>query len=249
MAEQPPDDQASAWEADLVRKGEQADPSESGTTYRLSSPNPLERSPVPVTSVPAIEPVGPRRVASKDSARWPLIGYNVLIFVTSVCVMTLELTASRIIGKHLGASLYTWTSVIGVILAGITIGNWLGGWLSDRYDRYRSLGWMYLLSSISSAGVLYLEQMISYLDRPTHVSWPLWVLAVVSFLFLFPAIALGATSPLIASLALSRSNRLGATVGHSGGVDGRPSQRVSRGGPLRLDAVVSLHLARVIRNL
>jgi len=143
-----------------------------------------------------------------------LFGYNVLIFLTSVCVMTLELTASRIIGKHLGASLYTWTSVIGVILAGITLGNWLGGWLADRFDRYRSLGWMYLLASIFSASVLFLEQTVSYLERPAGLDWPLWVLTVVSLLFLLPAIALGATSPLIASLALSKSHRLGATVGN-----------------------------------
>lgn len=216
MADKPADESQFAWDADMSsRKIEGGDPAESGTTYRLSNPAPASRPAGPAATVSVVEPVGPRRVASKDrGSRWALIGYNVLIFVTSVCVMTLELTASRIIGKHLGASLYTWTSVIGVILAGITLGNWLGGWLSDRFDRYRALGWMYLLASVSSGAVLFLEQTINYLDRPASVNWPMWVLTVVAFLFLMPAIALGATSPLIASLALSRSNRLGATVGN-----------------------------------
>ena len=206
-----------AWNADLGEGGNpgELEPSESDGTYRLAKEAPTRRPLTSMTPKPVVEPLPPRRIASKNSGdRLALAGYNLLIFLTSVCVMTLELTASRIIGKHLGASIYTWTSVIGVILAGITLGNWLGGWLADRYDRNRALGWMYLLSSISSAGVLLLEQMVDKLDRPESFSWPFWVLTVVALLFLLPAMALGATSPLIAALALSRSNRLGSTVGN-----------------------------------
>src|SRR4051812_37958919 len=65
--------------------------------------------------------IGGKRVVSNDLLA--LAGFNLLVFVSSVCVMTLELTASRLIAKHVGSSLYTWTSVIGVVLAGITIGN------------------------------------------------------------------------------------------------------------------------------
>lgn len=206
-----------SWDAEASggKKRVPSDPAEAAT-YRLSSPPGARRTSEPVTPIaPAIEPVPPRRVASKDSgSRLAVVGYSLLIFLTSACVMTLELTASRIIGKHLGASLYTWTSVIGVILAGITLGNWFGGWLADRFDRHYALGWMYLLSSVTSAGVLGLEQAVDQLSRPAAVSWPLWVLTVVALLFLLPAVALGATSPLIAALALSRSRRLGATVGN-----------------------------------
>lgn len=216
MAEKPGQEEGQfAWDADMSVPKPGGDPSDSGMTYRLASPSQMSSASEPVTRVPTMDPAPRRRIATKDQGnRYALMGYNLLIFVTSVCVMTLELTASRIISKHLGNSLYTWTSVIGVILAGITLGNWLGGWLSDRYDRYRALGWMYLLGSISSGGVLFLEQLVNVMERPASVSWPLWVLSVVALLFLLPALALGATSPLIASLALSRSNRLGATVGN-----------------------------------
>src|SRR5690349_17252705 len=140
MADKPGKEEGQfAWDADMTAPKPGGDPSDSGMTYRLATPSPLSPAAEPVTRVPTMEPVPRRRVATKDqSSRYALMGYNLLIFVTSVCVMTLELTASRIISKHLGQSLYTWTSVIGVILAGITLGNWLGGWLSDRYDRYRS---------------------------------------------------------------------------------------------------------------
>ena len=45
------------------------------------------------------------------------------VFISSFCVMVVELVAGRIIARFLGSSLYTWTSIIGVVLAGITIGN------------------------------------------------------------------------------------------------------------------------------
>ncbi|MDH4201905.1 MAG: fused MFS/spermidine synthase [Phycisphaerae bacterium] len=37
--------------------------------------------------------------------------------------MIIELVASRLIARDLGSSIYTWTSVIGIILLGITIGS------------------------------------------------------------------------------------------------------------------------------
>ena len=187
-----------------------------GDTYRLTSPSPMLIDP----DIPPIL-VTPRPVAKKGAAKkarsadyWALWGFNALVFLTSVCVMTLELTASRLIAKTVGSSLYTWTSVIGVVLAGITLGNFLGGWLADRYDRGRALAWMYLFGSISCASVLWMDQLVGPLTRPMLLSWPTWVLTVVSAMFLLPSLALGTISPLVASMALSRSARVGKTVGN-----------------------------------
>ena len=188
---------------------------ESQQTYRLSQESPVPREGIqPPPPVEHSFPV-PRKLAKpKSSNVMALMGFNLLVFVTSVCVMTLELTASRLIGKHVGSSLYTWTSVIGVVLAGITLGNWLGGWLADRFDRAKSLSWMYLFGSISCGSVLWLDQLVGTLPRPESFSWPAWVLTVVGVIFLLPALALGTTSPLVASMALDRSSRTGSTVGN-----------------------------------
>jgi predicted membrane-bound spermidine synthase len=195
------------------------DPRHTDETYRLSAPNPMfgddESSPTHVP--PPVERAAPRKAARKSHAVsefWAMCGYNSLVFITSVCVMTLELTASRLIAKTVGSSLYTWTSVIGVVLAGITLGNFLGGWLADRFDRGRSLAWMYLLASISCASVLWLDHLISPMSRPSMLSWPAWILTVVSAMFLLPSLALGTISPLVASMALSRCSRMGSTVGN-----------------------------------
>ena len=53
----------------------------------------------------------PRKSSSKTArlARWLP---EITVFVSSFCVMVVELVAGRVISRHLGSSLYTWTSVI-----------------------------------------------------------------------------------------------------------------------------------------
>jgi predicted membrane-bound spermidine synthase len=50
---------------------------------------------------------------------------NLIVFISSGCIMILELVAGRMIAPYVGVSLYTWTSIIGIVLAGISLGNYL----------------------------------------------------------------------------------------------------------------------------
>ncbi len=152
--------------------------------------------------------------APGKNARWVLVGCNALVFMTSVCVMVLELTASRLIAKHVGSSLYTWTSVIGVVLAGITIGNFLGGWLADKFTPGKLLNWLFLVASVLCLSVLWLDGMMVDRARPEGWQWPTWVVWVVGIVFFLPSMSLGTISPVVASLALSQSRKVGVTVGN-----------------------------------
>ena len=62
-----------------------------------------------------------------------------IVFVASACSLILELVAGRILAPFIGVSLYTWTSIIGVVLAGISLGNYLGGRIADRAPRTQTL--------------------------------------------------------------------------------------------------------------
>ncbi|MDB5384508.1 MAG: hypothetical protein JWM11_154 [Planctomycetaceae bacterium] len=149
----------------------------------------------------------------RRAARWTLIGCSIIVFLTSVCIMVLELTASRLIARAVGSSLYTWTSVIGVILAGISAGNFLGGWLADRYDHRKLLSWLFFISSFCCITIYPLAQLIGT-TRPSWMSWPMWIVTVVSALFLHPSVALGTISPITASMALAKAKSTGSTVGN-----------------------------------
>jgi len=143
-----------------------------------------------------------------------LIGCNLIVFASNICIMVLELTASRLLAHHIGQSLYTWTGVIGVVLAGITVGNYAGGMLADRFGHLKLLAILFPLAAVTSGLALVLDGLMVGVTRPESMGWPIWVLCVVSVIFLLPAIALGTISPVVASLALSRSRSTGFTVGN-----------------------------------
>ncbi len=139
---------------------------------------------------------------------------NALVFASSTCIMVLELVAARLIAANLGASLYTWTSVIGVILAGISIGNILGGKIADRYRPLRILPMLFLAASVLSFSVLWLAQYADTWWRPDSISWPGWVLLNVTVIFITPAVMLGTIGPVVAKMALDEGKRTGSTMGN-----------------------------------
>jgi predicted membrane-bound spermidine synthase len=49
------------------------------------------------------------------------------VFMCGAVVMIFELVGSRVIGPFLGTSLFVWTSLIGIILASLSLGYYLGG--------------------------------------------------------------------------------------------------------------------------
>ncbi len=136
---------------------------------------------------------------------------GLVVFVSNACIMTLELVAGRIIAPTVGVSLYTWTSVIGVVLAGMSLGNYLGGRLADRYASLRLLGCLYLLAGIASMAVL----SINTLNVLNLVQWSMMaeILLLITALFFLPATILGAISPLVVKLALRNLGEAGRTVG------------------------------------
>jgi hypothetical protein len=54
-----------------------------------------------------------------------------LTFLAAASVLVLEIAAARLLAPYVGVSLTTYTAIIGVILAGIAVGAWLGGKAAD----------------------------------------------------------------------------------------------------------------------
>lgn len=133
-----------------------------------------------------------------------------IVFVSNACVMVLELVAGRMIAPFVGVSLYTWTSVIGVVLAGISLGNYLGGWLADRWASLRLLGLIFLLGGSASLVILAAEKIGFRLP-----AWPVvaQILLMTAALFFVPSMILGGVSPVVAKLAVRDLSRTGTTLG------------------------------------
>lgn len=138
---------------------------------------------------------------------------HMVVFFGSAFIMVLELVAGRLIARHLGNSLYTWTSVIGVILAGMSIGNYVGGRLSDRWPPERILGILFLVASALCVSVLPMNRLFSEFTPLDGLRWPARTFFTVLGIFAFPALALGAISPAAAKMAVDRGDAVGRTIG------------------------------------
>src|SRR4030043_312454 len=135
------------------------------------------------------------------------------VFLSSACIMVLELVAGRLIARHLGSSLYTWTSVIGIVLAGITVGNYLGGRIADRFPARKALAVLLGISSAACVVTVILNNLIGEWLWLWKLSWPAHVLTHVFLVFMLPSTLLGTISPVVAKMALDRGLPTGRTVG------------------------------------
>jgi len=126
-------------------------------------------------------------------------------------MMILELVAGRIMAPYVGVSLYTWTGVIGVILAGMSLGNYLGGRLADRWASLKLLGEVFLLAGLLSAAVLAVDALGLRLPG----AWPivLRIILLTAALFFLPSAVLGMVSPISVKLAVQDLAKTGSIVG------------------------------------
>ena len=143
------------------------------------------------------------------------------------------------VSRHLGSSIYGWTSIIGVLLGGLSLGNWLGGKFADYVRHESQASWLFLVASVLTLGILFLEKpptavaekllggdksVLSHAITMTHLpfmktvplAWGARVLVVVTAVFFLPSLAMGTFSPVVAKLAverLRRSKRTGQAIG------------------------------------
>ncbi|HEX9015952.1 MAG TPA: fused MFS/spermidine synthase [Chloroflexota bacterium] len=136
-----------------------------------------------------------------------------IVFVASACGLIIELVAGRILAPFIGVSLYTWTSIIGVVLAGISLGNYLGGRIADRAPRQQTLGVLFLLSGLASLTILALIQFVG--ARAGNMPIPLMarIALLTAIVFFLPSLLLGTITPVVVKLTLKDLKDAGTTVG------------------------------------
>src|SRR3954454_8080177 len=69
-------------------------------------------------------------------------------FVTGAIVMSFEMLGSRYLNPYFGSGIYTWAALISTVLAALTAGYFLGGWLADRTASAIVLGTAVLVASL-----------------------------------------------------------------------------------------------------
>lgn len=156
---------------------------------------------------------------TEEQSRWRWLQislYGAAVFLTSAGALVIEIVAGRMIAPYVGMSLYTWTAIISVVLAGLSAGHWLGGLLSET-GRDKALGRTALLlagAAVTAAAPLPLVRVVSPWILSMEVTPVAAIVAISVSLFFLPSFFLGTISPILTRLALAdRLSRPGPVIG------------------------------------
>jgi spermidine synthase/MFS family permease len=140
-----------------------------------------------------------------------LVGVGAVIFFANAALLVLQLVASRLLAPFIGSDLYTWTSIIGVFLAGIALGNAYGGKLADRYPSPRTLAAVLLVGAVAAVWMAFAPSQFHgfYRSIPLGPRIP-----ILSVLLCLPAgFVLSLLTPLAIKLGLPDVSRTGRVAG------------------------------------
>ena len=134
------------------------------------------------------------------------------VTLTGMAVLIVEITATRMLAPFFGNSIFTISSVIGIVLAALGLGYYAGGALADRRPSER---WFFSLIVIAGFSILLLHLLNALLlpriaYRLSLINGPLIVSLLMFFL---PALFLAMLSPFAITLLHARAS--GEGVGHA----------------------------------
>jgi hypothetical protein len=133
-----------------------------------------------------------------------------LVFCASGSVLVLEILAGRLLAPYVGVSIETFTGIIGVVLAGIAIGAWLGGGLADRFDPRRLLP-----GALTVGGGLVIASvpLVRLFGPSSPDASPGTIVVLATVAFFSPSAVLTAVTPIVVKVQLRALDQTGRVVG------------------------------------
>ncbi len=166
------------------------------------------RTEQPPSAPPQTEPERP------EGAAGGMLAVGVAVVVAGAVLLGVEIAASRVLSPFFGNSLYVWGSLIGVVLAGLSAGYWLGGSLADRHPSPTLLVTVMCLGSGAVLAVpLADEPVLEWIVRwdPGPRADPL---LAATILFGPASLIIAAVSPIAVRLRAQSVGSVGRTAGH-----------------------------------
>ncbi len=142
---------------------------------------------------------------------------DLAVFLVGCGTLATEIAASRLLAPYFGSSTVVWANIIGLTLAYLALGYWLGGRLADRRPEAHLLALILLVAAAALvvtpfAGRPILDVAVRGFDAVSVGSVVGSFLAAMA-LFAVPVTALGAAAPFAVRLALTRVDDAGKTAG------------------------------------
>jgi spermidine synthase len=142
---------------------------------------------------------------------------GVVAFLVGGATLSTEICASRLLAPYFGASTVVWANIIGLTLAYLALGYWLGGRLADRRPQPRVLAEILLVAAAALAVTPFaarplLRWAVEGVDSVAVGSVVGSFFAALA-LFAIPVTALGAAAPFLVRLALQTVDEAGRVAG------------------------------------
>ncbi len=142
-------------------------------------------------------------------------GLRRFVFLTAAlngaAIMVIEILGAKMLAPFFGTSHFVWTAQIGVVMASLALGYYLGGRWADATGR---LGRLYAAMLAAAAylalGVLGLKAVAVF---ALGFSLPVGSLVASAFLFFVPLMLLAMTGPFLVRFITSQLNGVGGNVG------------------------------------
>ena len=144
---------------------------------------------------------------------WLLVALQAAVSGVSLVV---EIVAGRMLAPYVGMSLYTWTSIIAVVLAGFSAGHWWGGHIAERPARQALAvtGWIMLAAAFSTAVALLLLRLIGGPVLASVEHPVLGIVILTTGVFFLPSLFAGVPAPVLAQIAVMQQDaRSGRSLG------------------------------------
>lgn len=140
----------------------------------------------------------------------PHLAAAALVFLSSAAVLVLEIIAARLLAPYVGQTLETYTAIIGVILAGIAVGSWLGGRAADAHDPRRLIGPLLVVGGgLAFASI----PLVDVLGIGLRGAGPVSTTTLTVLAFFAPAAVLSAVTPAVIKVQLASLDETGRVVG------------------------------------
>lgn len=142
----------------------------------------------------------------------PRFKYAAVTFISGFVLMAVEIIASRVVAPLIGSSIYSWTAIIGVVLFGISLGNYYGGKLIDKNPNPEILAYSLLTAAISIALI---PLLVNIADPLVLLGIPLLlkVSILAALFFLLPSVLLGTIFPSAIKLYMRELSVAGESAG------------------------------------
>ncbi len=139
---------------------------------------------------------------------------EITTFISGAIGMIIELIAARILSPYLGSSNLIWTCIIGMMLAFMSLGYFIGGKFADKYPNINVLSLFILVASIFISLIPLLE--INIIEPLSKTSLPATLVAVISSTLTFgiPSLFLSTVSPFAVKLIDKKLEEVGKVSGN-----------------------------------